>query len=59
LDGFNAVVGEASLKPSAQNTNNGGKVEGIFDHVSKRISEGDIALYAGTYQLMENYFATE
>jgi dihydrofolate reductase len=31
-----------------------------FDHAGKRISEGDTALYGRvTYQLMENYSATE
>ena len=31
----------------------------IFDHVGKRISEGDIALYGRvTYQLMESYWPT-
>jgi dihydrofolate reductase len=33
--------------------------EEIFDHVGKRISEGDTALYGRvTYQMMENYWAT-
>jgi dihydrofolate reductase len=31
--------------------------EEIFDHVGKRISEGDTALYGRiTYQMMENYW---
>lgn len=31
----------------------------IFDHVGKRISEGDIALYGRvTYEMMENYWPT-
>lgn len=36
------------------------KVDGeIFDHVGKRISEGDTALYGRvTYQMMENYWPT-
>src|SRR4026208_2458181 len=33
--------------------------EEIFDHVGKRISEGDTALYGRvTYQMMENYWPT-
>lgn len=33
--------------------------EEIFDHVGKRISKGDIALYGRvTYQMMENYWPT-
>ncbi|MBB5437559.1 dihydrofolate reductase [Pedobacter sp. AK017] len=33
--------------------------EEIFDHVGKRISEGDTALYGKvTYQMMENYWPT-
>ena len=33
--------------------------EEIFDHVGRRISEGDTALYGGvTYQMMENYWPT-
>src|SRR6187399_3711164 len=33
--------------------------EKIFDHVGKRISEGDTALYGRvTYQLMESYWPT-
>src|SRR6187402_2736356 len=33
--------------------------EEIFDHVGKRISEGDTALYGRvTYQLMESYWPT-
>src|SRR5204863_1904533 len=33
--------------------------EEIFDHVGRRISEGDTALYGRvTYQMMENYWPT-
>ena len=33
--------------------------EEIFDHIGKRISEGDTALYGRvTYQMMENYWPT-
>src|SRR3954465_1123533 len=33
--------------------------EEIFDHVGKRVSEGDTALYGRvTYQMMENYWPT-
>ena len=33
--------------------------EEIFDHVGKRISEGDAALYGRvTYRMMENYWST-
>src|SRR5215510_13422972 len=33
--------------------------EEIFDHVGKRISQGDTALYGRvTYQMMENYWPT-
>ena len=33
--------------------------EEIFDHVGKRISQGDTALYGRvTYQLMESYWPT-
>ena len=51
LDGFVAVLnGEMNwIKVD----------EEIFDHVGKRVSEGDTALYGRvTYQMMENYWPT-